>query len=383
MLFWIAAALLTLGSSLVVLLPLARRSRGYASAREHEIEVYRDQLSELDRDAARGLIQPAEVAEARAEIGRRILRAAGTGADEKAQPRFGTLARAVSAAAVLAVPLVSWGMYAGLGSPDQPGQPLSARLAADPATESIDVLLARAESHLAANPADARGWAVIAPVYMRLGRFDDAVAAYRRIIEIDGSSAERQANLGEALFNAAGGLVTEAAKTAFDTAVAADPKDIRARFYLATSMAQQGDMQAASAAWQAMLTDLPAETPWRGAVQGALDEVARRTAAAAPGSGAAPAPGPAQADVDAAAEMSPEDRTAMIQSMVTRLDERLRDNPKDTDGWKRLVRSYMVLGDAAKARDALDRGLKALDGTSEDGKALAAFAATVGVSATQ
>ena len=73
----------------------------------------------------------------------------------------------------------------------------------------------------------------------------------------------------------------------------------------------------------------------------------------------------------------------MIQSMVAQLDEKLRENPRDTEGWKRLVRSYMVLGEAGKARDALDRGLKALDGASEDGKALAAFAATVGVSATQ
>ena len=75
----------------------------------------------------------------------------------------------------------------------------------------------------------------------------------------------------------------EAARTAFDEAVAADPKDIRARFYLATALAQQGDMPAASAAWQAMLADLPAETPWRGAIEGALQEVGRRTAAVAAG----------------------------------------------------------------------------------------------------
>ncbi len=103
MLFWIAAALLTLGSSLVVLVPLAGRTPRYAAPREHELEVYRDQLAELDRDAARGLIQPAEVSEARAEIGRRIIRAAGDGAGEAPQPRFGRLVRAVSAAAVLAV----------------------------------------------------------------------------------------------------------------------------------------------------------------------------------------------------------------------------------------------------------------------------------------
>lgn len=386
MLFWIIAALLTLGASLAVLIPLAGRSSRYALPREHEIEVYRDQLAELDRDAARGLIKPAEANEARAEISRRIIRAAENGDAEATVPaRASMFARAVGVAAVLTVPLVSWGLYADIGSPDVPGQPLSARLAEDPAGESMAVLLGRAEAHLAANPADGRGWEVIAPVYMRLGRFDDAVTASRKVIDLLGSNAERQANLGEAILNAAGGQVTPSARAAFESAVAADPKNPRARFYLATALAQQGDLPAASAAWQAMLADVPANTPWRGAVEAALVEVKRLTdsAVAAPAAGAPASPGPAQADIDAAAEMSPADRTAMIETMVATLDEKLRANSDDVEGWKRLVRSYMVLGKASEARDALARGLKALDEATENGRQLAAFAATIGLPATE
>src|SRR5690606_12195023 len=153
MLFWIIAAALTLAASLSVLLPLAGGSsrRGGGGADSPDIAVYRDQLSELDRDLGRGLIQPAEAEQARAEIARRLLRA-DAAADGATVRRDGKVFRAVSAAAVLAVPLLSWGLYGALGSPDLPSQPLAGRLAKNPADSSVDELVARAEAHLAADP---------------------------------------------------------------------------------------------------------------------------------------------------------------------------------------------------------------------------------------
>lgn len=379
MLFWIVAALLTLGASLVVLVPLAGRSSRAASSSSHEVEVYKDQLAELDRDAERGLIGASEAAEARAEIGRRILRIAGNEKAEQGPARMPLLARIVGVAAVLVVPLVSWGFYAGLGSPDVPGQPLSARFSEDPANDSMEQLLARAEAHLIANPNDARGWTVIAPVYMRLTRYDDAARAYRTIINLDGATAQLQASLGEALVYAGGGMVTQAASEAFKASIALDPKDARARYYLATASAQQGDFASAATGFETLLADLPADATARPTVQASLEE-ARRMAA---GPTAAPAPGPGQAEMDAAAEMSPEDRSAMIGTMVARLDEKLRANPNDREGWQRLVRSYLVLGDGQKARDALERGVKALEtaGVADQAKQLADFATTLGLPA--
>ncbi|MER8527423.1 MULTISPECIES: c-type cytochrome biogenesis protein CcmI [unclassified Mesorhizobium] len=378
MLFWVIAAILTLGASLAVLLPLAGGSKNASAAGDHDLEVYRDQLAELDRDMARGLIQPMEAEEARAEIARRILRLSNAGhADETTtQPSRST--RLVATAAVLLVPLVSWGLYGQLGSPDLPSQPLSERLAKNPADSSVDELIARAEAHLAANPSDGRGWDVLAPVYLRMQRYADAVTAYRNAIRLDGDSAARQAGLGEAIANAAGGIVSAEAQAAFEAALKLDPANPKASFYLAMGMAQEGRIAEATAAWQKMLAALPQGSPWRGAVEQALAESAARSVASE-----APAKGPTAEDIDAASSMSPQDRQAMISTMVAGLDERLRQNPRDEEGWMQLVRSYAVLGKTDQARDALNRGIAVFGADSDQARKFTAFAASLGVTATE
>jgi cytochrome c-type biogenesis protein CcmH len=380
MLFWVIAAILTLGASLAVLLPLAASSKSASSSGDHDLEVYRDQLSELDRDAARGLIQPAEAAEARAEIARRILRLDNAGAAGKASVRQASVtARLVATAAVLVVPLVSWGLYSQLGSPDLPSQPLSERLAKNPADSSVDELVARAEAHLAANPSDGRGWDVLAPVYLRMQRFADAAAAYRNAIRLDGDSATRQAGLGEAIASAAGGIVSADAQDAFEAALKLDPANAKASFYLAVALAQEGRGKEAVAAWQAMLGRLPPDSPWRGAVEQAL---AKSSGSPEIASGGA-TNGPDAGDVDAASAMSPADREAMINTMVAGLDDKLRQNPRDVEGWMRLVRSYVVLGKADQARDALSRAIAVFGADSDEAKKFTAFAASLGLTATE
>ncbi|MER8391440.1 c-type cytochrome biogenesis protein CcmI [Mesorhizobium sp. M1340] len=378
MLFWVIAAILTLGASLAVLLPLAGGSKNASAAGDHDLEVYRDQLAELDRDMARGLIQPMEAEEARAEIARRILRLsnAGQAGETATQPSRST--RLVATAAVLVVPLVSWGLYGQLGSPDLPSQPLSERLAKNPADSSVDELIARAEAHLAANPSDGRGWDVLAPVYLRMQRYADAVTAYRNAIRLDGDSAARQAGLGEAIANAAGGIVSAEAQAAFEAALKLDPANPKAAFYLAMGMAQEGRIAEATAAWQKMLAALPQGSPWRGAVEQALAESAARSVASE-----GPAKGPSAEDIDAASSMSPQDRQAMISTMVAGLDEKLRQNPRDEEGWMQLVRSYVVLGKTDQARDALNRGIAVFGADSDQARKFTAFAASLGVTATE
>ncbi|TPK22275.1 c-type cytochrome biogenesis protein CcmI [Mesorhizobium sp. B2-5-9] len=378
MLFWVIAAILTLGASLAVLLPLAGASKGASSSGDHDLEVYRDQLSELDRDAGRGLIGPAEAAEARTEIARRILRLGNADMAAKASGRSSGTVRLVATVAVLAVPLVSWGLYSQIGSPDLPSQPLSERLAKNPADSTVDELVARAEAHLAANPSDGRGWDVLAPVYLRMQRFADAAAAYRNAIRLDGDSAVRQAGLGEAIAGAAGGIVSADAQDAFEAALKLDPANAKAGFYLAMALAQEGRGKEAAAAWQAMLGTLPPDSPWRGAVEQALaksggPEVASSTTAK----------GPDAADVDAASSMSQQDREAMINTMVAGLDDKLRQNPRDPEGWMRLVRSYVVLGKADQARDALGRAIAVFGADSDEAKKFTAFAASLGLTATE
>lgn len=377
MLFWVIAAILTLGASLAVLLPLTGGGKGASTSNDHDLEVYRDQLAELERDAARGLIQPAEAEEARAEIARRILRLGDVGqADAPTSRQPSRATRLVATSAVLLVPLLSWGLYSQLGSPDLPSQPLAERLAKNPADSSVDELVARAEAHLAANPGDGRGWDVLAPIYLRLQRFSDAVTAYRNAIRLDGDTAAREAGLGEAIANAAGGIVSADAQSAFEQALKLDPANPKASFYLAMALAQEGRIPEATAAWQKMLGLLPPDSPWRGAVQQALAEAANRSVASGE-----PAKGPDAAAVDAATSMAPQDRQAMIDTMVAGLDEKLRQNPRDTEGWMRLIRSYVVLGKADQARDALHRGIAVFGADSEEAKKFTAFAASLGLTA--
>ncbi|UCI18218.1 c-type cytochrome biogenesis protein CcmI [Mesorhizobium sp. B2-1-8] len=379
MLFWVIAAILTLGASLAVLLPLAGASKDASSSGDHDLEVYRDQLDELDRDAARGLIGPAEAAEARAEIARRILRLGNADMADKTSGRSASVtARLVATAAVLVVPLVSWGLYSQIGSPDLPSQPLSERLAKNPADSSVDELVARAEAHLAANPSDGRGWDVLAPVYLRMQRFADAAAAYRNAIRLDGDNAARQAGLGEAIAGAAGGIVSADAQDAFEAALKLDPANAKASFYLAMALAQEGRGKEAAAAWQAMLGRLPPNSPWRGAVEQALAKSGGPEFA----SGVA-AKSPDAADVDAASSMSPQDREAMINTMVAGLDDKLRQNPRDPEGWMRLVRSYVVLGKTDQARDALGRAIAVFGADSDEARKFTAFAASLGLTATE
>ncbi|MER8580741.1 c-type cytochrome biogenesis protein CcmI [Mesorhizobium sp. M1423] len=378
MLFWVIAAILTLGASLAVLLPLAGGSKNASAAGNHDLEVYRDQLAELDRDMARGLIQPMEAEEARTEIARRILRLSNAGQADATATQPSRSTRLVATAAVLVVPLVSWGLYGQLGSPDLPSQPLSERLAKNPADSSVDELIARAEAHLAANPSDGRGWDVLAPIYLRMQRYADAVTAYRNAIRLDGDSAARQAGLGEAIANAAGGIVSADAQAAFEAALKLDPANPKATFYLAMAMAQEGRIAEATAAWQKMLAALPQGSPWRGAVEQALAESAARNVASE-----APAKGPSADDIDAASSMSPQDRQALISTMVAGLDEKLRQNPRDEEGWMQLVRSYAVLGKTDQARDALNRGIAVFGADSDQARKFTAFAASLGVTAAE
>lgn len=377
MLFWIVAALLTFGASLAVLLPLASRSK-VDSADAHDLEVYRDQLAEIDRDSARGLIGEAEAGEARAEIGRRILRLGASGHSASA-PRFASAGRMLGAAAVLAVPLVSWGIYATIGSPGIPSQPLEQRLAQDPSQSSVEELVARAEAHLAANPSDGRGWDVLAPIYLRTGRAAEAVTAYRNAIRLEGATADREAGLGEGIMSAAGGMVSAEAQEAFERALVLEEGHAKARYYLAVALAQEGKIAEAQAAWRAMADGLPEGSPWREAVEQAIAAAGSRIAAGQSGASS----GPSQQDIDQAADMPAADRTAMIESMVAGLDEKLRQNPNDPEGWSRLVRSYMVLGKPDLAKDALERGLKALGPGTDAGRKLTEFAATLGVATTE
>jgi cytochrome c-type biogenesis protein CcmH len=219
------------------------------------------------------------------------------------------------------------------------------------------VLLARVEAHLADNPHDARGWQVLAPVYVRLGRNEDAATAFGNIARLLGSNATTEGDLGEAIVRANQGAVTAEARAAFQRAVGDDPRDIRARFYLALAEGQSGRSDAAAAAIRGLIAEAPPGAAWVGGMRQVLAEL--------DAGGPTTPPGPTAADVEAAGAMSDEDRAGMIEGMVAQLAERLEAEPDDAEGWARLVRSYMVLGRRDDARAALDEARSALAGAAD------------------
>ena len=361
MVLWVIFALMTAAAIFVVLRPLGRRTGTLPGG--SDLIVYKDQLREIDRDRASGMIGEAEAEAARLEVSRRILSAAGSqrAGPATAVPRDLRWRRGAVIAVLILLPLGAPGLYVALGSPNLPGEPAAGRVKTAQGQESIASLVNQVEARLARDPNDGAGWEVIAPVYARLQRYDDAVTARRKALALNGETATRQADLGEAEFAAANGVVTAEAKAAFERAVALEPHEPKSRYFLGLAAEQDGKKEEAAAIWRRLLDDTPGYAPWKSFVRGAL---ARVGGEAAPGAAAAgpqdAAPGPTAADVASAENMSEDARRDMIRGMVERLADRLKDNGADVDGWTRLVRAYVVLGDRDKAKAAAGDAKRAL-----------------------
>ena len=348
---WFVFALMTAAAIFAVLWPMGRGGRPQHDA--SEAVVYKDQLSEIDRDVAAGLIGRPEAEAARVEISRRLLAAADNQRDPPVASNI-RLRRLAAVIALIGLPIVAVALYLPLGSPRLGDFPLAQRIRAPDATQPLDNLVAQVEQHLEKNPTDGRGWNVLAPVLARLGRYDDAVRAYRNSITYNGDSAERRADLGETLAAAAGGVVTSEAKTEFERAIALNADEVKANYFLGLAAEQDGRTTEAASIWRAMLAKAPSDAPWRPLVQAALARVGGSTA-------------PVLSDdaVAAAKDMNETDRGAMIRGMVERLASRLKQNGDDVEGWLRLVRAYMVMGDRDKAKGALTEARQAVANNAE------------------
>ncbi|OAF10738.1 c-type cytochrome biogenesis protein CcmI [Bradyrhizobium centrolobii] len=344
MTLWFVFALMTVAAIFAVLWPLGRGGRAERQDTENqgsEVAVYKDQLAEIERDLAIGLIAAPEAEAARVEIGRRLLAAAGS--ETAPAPRSNLKwRRAAAVLALVGLPLVAIAVYMPLGSPRLQDFPLAQRDRAPGMAQSLENLVVQVEQHLEKNPTDGRGWNVLAPVLERLGRYDDAVRAYRNSLTYNGESAERRSDLGEALTATAGGVVTAEAKTEFERAHALNAEDPKANYFLGLAAEQDGRKDDAANIWRALLAKAPADAPWRPLVQSSLARVG----------GGSTAPALSDETMAAAKDMNEGDRGAMIRGMVERLANRLKQNGDDVDGWLRLVRAYLVMGDRDKAMGA-------------------------------
>ncbi|WEA26665.1 c-type cytochrome biogenesis protein CcmI [Rhizobium binxianense] len=378
MLFWILVAVLTAVVAAILLYPLLRGAKVAENIRAGEAAVYRDQLRELDRDLNGGLITLEEADYARAEIGRRLIAVSG---DEPTEtPKPARHHRFTEAFVLLVLPVLGLCLYLTTGRPDLPSQPLQARLE-NPGND-VAVLITKAERHLAENPDDGKGWDVLAPIYVRMMRVNDAQVAYRNAIRLLGPSAVRLDGLAETLMAVSDGVVTEEARQVLEQSLTLEPDNPRARFYIALSSEQAGRLDEARQAFEALAKQSPPDAPWLPLVN---EHIAMNGGApagagsAAPGAGPAAPGNPSQQDVAAAETMNAGDRQQMIRGMVESLDAKLSADPNNFEGWMRLVRSYAVLNDKDGAAGALKRGLAAFPAESEQGRQLLALANELGL----
>jgi len=355
MMIWAVFAVMTGAAIFALLWPLSRVSApGFADTADAR-SLYRSQLGEIDRDMARGLLATEEADAARAEAGRRLLRAAGDEVSPPGETEPSLRRRRASSALMLSlVPILALLVYGTYGSPDTPDQPLAARLAKAGPQQDFAVVFARMEAHLAAHPTDTKGWSLIAPIYLRQGRYDDAANAFDSALRYGKPDPELLAGLGEARTLAADGVVTASAREAFSEATKLDPGNPRARYYLALAQEQDGDEPGAVASLKNLLAGSPPDAAWTAAVR---DRLARMESAAGR---------------DAIAALPDGAREEAIRGMVDGLAERLDAGGGTLAEWSRLIRARSVLGQKAQALQAVKTARERL---AQDAAAVAAIGA--------
>ena len=389
MLLWAVLTVIAVIVAAAATIPLVRRYEVQPTPKQAVLAVLTDQLADVDAQVAGGTVTPNEADALRLEIKRRML-ATGRETEVSARP-LGTAALgrvALGLAAVVAVAATA--LYATLGRPELASSEATAAVgtAANPATgpagptgpdgaqpNDVNAMIVQLEARMKSTPNEPEGWRMLGWSYFQTGRYKESADAYGRAVKLLPSGPGYASAWGEALVQAAGGVVTPAAKQAFEQAKTLDIADARARYFLGVAKEQSGDRKGALDDWLALLAQAPADAPWAGelrrvigvtAKDAGIDVTARLASIVPPAATAAPpvsvTPNPSADQVAAVKAMAPSDQQAMIRGMVDSLAAKLKTNPKDPDGWVRLMRARMVLGDAAGAGVAKRDALAALAG---------------------
>jgi cytochrome c-type biogenesis protein CcmH len=399
--FWLIAAALTLAVAAILLRAMARAGDDLDAAAEFDIKVYKDQLSEIERDLARGTLPPEEADRQRAEVSRRLLDADRALQATPIKARRGGIPIAATVVAVMLAG--AFLAYDRLGAPGYPDLPLSLRLqmsedrraarpdqataeAAAPKTEAQPVdpafaeLMEKLRAAVAERPNDVKGLELLASNEARLGNLPAARQAMTQLVAAKGdqATADDHAALAEVMIMAAAGFVTPEAEQALTRALAIDPDNGTARFYSGVLMAQVGRYDMTFRLWAPLLDKGPQDAPWIAPIRAQIEDIAFRAGEKYTLPEAA-MPGPDAGAVAAAADMTPEERQAMIEGMVAQLDTRLQSEGGSPEEWARLVNALVQLDRLPDAQAAYDRSKVALKGDTVGLSALKELAVTSGL----
>ncbi len=377
MIFWIVAGgLATVVAVLITLAMRAPRRAGTEPAAAYDLRVYRDQLREVDKDLARGVVSEADAERVRAEVSRRILAADAALQAEQAgdHDKKGAPQIVATVAAVLLIG-GSVAIYTQLGAPGYGDLALSDRIAmADerrasrPAQEVAEASLPRPQTPanaspdyialveqlratVANRPGDVQGQILLAQNEANLNNFPAAADAQREVIRLkgDAAGATDYAGLADMLVLSAGGYVSPEAEAALQTALSLDPGNGTARYYMGLMMSQVGRPDTAFRIWDGLLREGPEDAPWIPPVLAQIEEMAFRAGVNYQLPEIGGGRGPTASDIEAAGDMTPAERMEMIGNMVSGLSDRLATEGGPVEDWAQLITALGVLGQTSQA----------------------------------
>ncbi|HZZ31136.1 MAG TPA: c-type cytochrome biogenesis protein CcmI [Phenylobacterium sp.] len=393
---WMILTLMVALAAVGLAIPLVRRHDAARTARGSVAEVLQGQLGEIEAQAAAGALPVDEAEALKADVKRRVL-AEGKDAEPSARPLSERTLLILALGLVAVVVLAATGLYLTIGQPSAANGQVTVSAGGSEALPpghpngEVASMIGQLEQRMKASPNDAEGWRMLGWSYLQVGRNADAATAYGRAVALDPHNGQYLSAQGEATVLAAQGQVTQAAEDIFRKAASLDAADPRARYYLAVAKDQKGDAKGAMDDWIALLKSAPPDAPWAPEVRTFVEKVAKERhvdltgrlppapAAAADAAPGPTAPGPTSDQVAAAGQMSAQGRQAMIEGMVEKQAAALKANPHDLDGWQRLIRARMVLGQPQAAGQAYRDAAKAFAGSPADQAALRQAAAGAGV----
>ncbi len=341
MMFWIAAICLVLLVMLAIYVPLGRTTK-LDTTKPALMRALAAELGDVNADKGERFATTAEADAARTEISRRLLALEASPEASQPERRSSQLFVVFALVPILAVPL-----YLQLGQPEYADQNIATRIDADVSEGQQEVakLIDRVEKRLAAQPDDGEGWAVIAPVYFRLGRIDDSLNAFTKAIEFhEGEPAQKlrlMADRAEIMVAKDDGKVSAEAAEAFTGVLARDQNNQKALFYSAIYLEQTGSAEKAMTNWSELIARFKTgNPPWLEVAERRLADLKNPPVAEV---------GPTTDQVEAAGAMTKAERSEMIKGMVDGLSAKLKENPQDQFGWMRLIRARMVMNDRQQA----------------------------------
>lgn len=379
--FWAAAAVMVLGIAALFLQALRRAP--LPSDEGEDLQVYRDQLAEVDRDLARGTLPASEAERLRLEVSRRLLDADRALQSARAQSSPLGNARMAAVFVLGCLVLAVW-LYTRLGVPAYPDVPISERLAfaeetyktrpsqavaeaQTPPTAATNVdpafldLIGKLRAAVASHPDDQQGLQLLARNEATLGNYAAAAKAQAHLIALKGTAADAvdHADLAQMLIAAAGGYVSPEAEAELVRALQIDPANKLSRYYSGLMFAQVGRPDRAFALWAPLLDEGPQDAPWIKPIRSKIEDIA---AQAGVNYTLADEKGPDAAAMAAAGQMSAADRQEMIKGMVGQLETRLMSEGGPPEEWAKLITSLGVLGEQDRAGPVLEAARKAYAG---------------------